>query len=1194
MSSRLDFDLDRFDTLAQDAGIDPALLEPRESLFSKVLNTIDKPKQIIQGILDTTFLRGDLEHQSSGGLFSDIIAAGERGLEERSNAFDILRREGVENPILRGIAGFAGEIVTDPLNLIGVGFAKNVPSAGGRMLTKTGQKTFKEIREKFLQTYSKDMGEVAAKELAESAADDAMRSASNYLKAASRAQGPEAAAFAKQLEDAEYAVKAAGIENLDELGALFKEKSVNIDLGIPLLGHFSKDAKYKPVFEKGQGLIPSTFAAISNIVKPGTLDIAEIPLSKITKPLGVAADNTGFTAMYKVAKDISGKALDKVTKIPGIKETSKLAKEVGTTLKRTFARKLLTGQEFANLNQDMMGELAGAPLLAQDRVLNRFGDLFVEGADNTKVIEALNGLDGIARASSIHLKSKDSALLDVVNKVASGAEQIDLGRGAVPEELSKKADLAFGQLLQKTIEMHPDREVAENMQRIHDFMQELRKEEHALGIKTGFVEGYIPHRYTNAKKTGSFTEGRKYSSLSEAFADSGLMADLNPADLLYQRAKSSFRSRASRKYFQRLVMERGLPLDKYAQLLRESAFDPEAAAVLKREGFATPSARNLEEIVKNQAWGQDSLIPVTRAVEALQEEGVEVKHITEGLMEAFGDVRKLDSEIAKLQMSVGYIPGDTALPNRILGELGESVVDLDGTKHVLPIEMARAFNETVTNRDYLRSALSGSELGSKMLDYHDAALNFTKTLTTLPFPSYWMRNLFGDAMFRAMDGGIAALDPGYITDMARLAKGETIRLRSGQLLDGRSWQEFLKKNGIKLSDAEMLDMVGTAGGLNMDKVVRKSQMAKNGIVKSLGKTARNEPKRILEDGKMALSVASERMRDNFEQSFRAGHVLHHLHNGSSMMDALRRTNEALINYRDLSAVERSFFRRSFFFYNWVSKATKKTLNSMVTNPGDLQMQIKAARGVAETFSAPDAAPSYEEFEQKSLESLTALEQISFPLGRDKEGKPVTGRGFGLPLNVVLESFSAYAPRNASVGELINTVGDSSTRTIQKLLSASNPGLKVIAETVADKNLFFNQPFSAQFLRKVPSFAGTAEELAKHPYTAIPGAILDGADKSLKYLLDAVPDGKGNYIADPGKYYLMVNLFPPIARTVGTLRDLTDEDLSWSQSLAQTFSGIRIEEQDFERSAKFQRRNEMQKTLERYSADQRAAENANSF
>ena len=1228
----LDKQLGHLERKATEAGLDPALFEPRETAFGMFLNAIDKPKQILQGVLDSAFVRGDLSEQSEGGLLQDIWAAGKRGLEERSSGFDILRREGVESTPTRAIGGFALEILTDPLNLLSFG-GKSVASAGGRVLSEAGEaKRLEKFNEAFNITRSAGTPPGFDWVDAESLVDEGFRGASRVLEIVDSAKnGQDLLVNANRLEDAKRAASAIvdDPEDIDAIRELFGVNKAKIDIGLPFVGHFQRPGQSKLSELKTQNpnakLRHQFAAAISDIVKPGRVTLAEFQTDEIKRAAQYLGNATGLDTLYDTTKSLASSTFKQAQNIPGFKQSKKLQEELGTALKesfayralgevgrgfnRTFRREKAMGKTASNLRKDFISERSGARNLAKSEIAEKFPELINPSADLSVLKQAMQEIDSVAFVSQgKHLedlfkgrRDAEEAILAAINKQAGGLGDNYLETTAASKLMQQVNDAAELNI-QHAIASQTDPAVKDAMQRIHSHFIELHAQERALGINNGFLEAYIPHRYSNLQirqsgKGGSdaFTKKRKYSTLSEAFTKGRAEADIDPTAILLQRTISSFRARGSRKYFQRYVMENGIPVENYAKLLRASVFDPEIKNALARNGYGTPSLMSDDVFADGKKRLRAQLDTVDRTYRERTASGLPLlKEEIAQRDELAKLVAQFDDQTEQLFYQNGLRPGSVEEPKAFLNEIATTVEDLDGKKFVMPNEMAAVWRDTMENRDYLRSTFSGSELGSKMLDYHDAALNFTKTLTTLPFPSYWARNMLGDGMLRAIDGGIGALDPGYVSDLALLASGKGITLKNGQKLSGDAWKAALNRYGIDLRNEDILDVISSVGKLDVAKAAKRDSLRKAGLRKSLGAVGPEAYKTLKGtllggakgDSLQALKAASDVMRDRFENTFRAGHVLHHLNNGSSFADSVRRTNEALINYRDLSSFEKSVFRRMFFFYNWTSKASKLTLNHMITNPGALQFQMKGAKGVSELFTDPAAPASYEDMDENQFKSLTALEQVSFPLGKDSEGKPITGRGFGLPLNVLLESFALYAPRNATITEMIDTLGDSTTRTIQKLAASSNPGLKVIAETVADKNLFFDQPFSKEFLRKVPSFAQYAEELAAHPFGAIPAAVLKGADKALIKFLDAVPDGKGNLVADPGRYYLAVNLFPPMSRLNGMVRDLTDQDLGIGQKLAQTFSGIRIEEQDIGRSVKYKKKQQLEDLLEVSSAKYR--------
>jgi hypothetical protein len=389
---------------------------------------------------------------------------------------------------------------------------------------------------------------------------------------------------------------------------------------------------------------------------------------------------------------------------------------------------------------------------------------------------------------------------------------------------------------------------------------------------------------------------------------------------------------------------------------------------------------------------------------------------------------------------------------------------------------------------------------------------------------------------------IENIDPGLAVRVAALKSGKiSIDTPLGRVT-GREFEKAVKQLGVTMRPGEYINALA-ANGVDLSKEVRKRAFG------SVGKALKGG------DPITAGRIALDRASDVFENSYREQVFLSNLERGLSFQDAARITGETLLNYRDLSPNEKSLFNRFYLFYGWVSKSTKKTLNSLFFRQKDLQKQIKGAQGLAETFSSKDALPSVDDYELDLVRSKVAKEQISFPLGRTPSGDPIIGRGFGLPLNTILQQFKLSIPRNASPVEIIDSFLDDAARTSQKQFASANPFIKGVVEGTTQKSLYFDRPLNAKFLRRLPSIADNGEKVAKFPFNKIPEALVD---EPLKLFLQAVPDGKGNLVADPGLFYLATNFIPGFSRAITTARSLTDPRLPGVQTALRNLTGVRIE------------------------------------
>ena len=371
----------------------------------------------------------------------------------------------------------------------------------------------------------------------------------------------------------------------------------------------------------------------------------------------------------------------------------------------------------------------------------------------------------------------------------------------------------------------------------------------------------------------------------------------------------------------------------------------------------------------------------------------------------------------------------------------------------------------------------------------------------------------------------------------------------------------MKENGLTNTLNDFVGTIDAFGDSNIDVFLAKKQ---NSILKNISKAGNSDNRAA------AWSQVSDKMTGLFDGFQRAAHFVHRFEKGDSVNDAIRSAQEAYYNYRDLTPVEQSFFRRFYMFYGYMSKATKRAMTDLVTKPGNITSQLHGVNGMAEMFSDPNAAPSAEQHDFELLQSTASNEQISRVIGTSPEGKPIIARGFGAPLNATLAQFSAKMPRNFSVGELLDTAGDSARRTIQKQFAASNPVLNSFSQVVSGKNLYFDKPFDAEFLRKIPDLTKAAEKLAGFSHTDIPTDINDAA----KEFLDAKPDGKGRLVINPNKMWILVNVVPGIARALSTAGNWANSDVPTSAAAMRTLMGTQLDDPDVSRSALYSRRNEL--------------------
>jgi hypothetical protein len=121
---------------------DVAPVPEEPGMLSKALGYVPQPvKTTVGTVLDILGRPGAATAGAVAGAFSDAPgmkgSALERGWENlkgnRRDDFDqVLEEQGMKDSVARKVAGFAGDLIIDPLNLVGVGVVKNVAKGAAK------------------------------------------------------------------------------------------------------------------------------------------------------------------------------------------------------------------------------------------------------------------------------------------------------------------------------------------------------------------------------------------------------------------------------------------------------------------------------------------------------------------------------------------------------------------------------------------------------------------------------------------------------------------------------------------------------------------------------------------------------------------------------------------------------------------------------------------------------------------------------------------------------------------------------------------------------------------------------------------------------------------------------------------------------------------------------------------------------
>lgn len=1151
--------IERMETRVRQAGIDPELTEPRGSLLWDVLDTLDAPRQGLAGIVDAA-VRGD--------MFTDDVGTGfRRGQMEDITTSDILGRAGMDAGIGREVLGFAGDVLSDPLGWVTFG-AGTAAKAGGRVLTEGGQQLSKNLSERLIAgglTDPTEHGELI---------DTVFKAAGRYKDEAKKLEkfdSPAARDLAlNNMSKAEEVLTKAGV-NLDEIaGDIFESNKLRVGMNVPFLGHLTGESNsVKEVITQDIGPVGQALRAAGRILNPGKVKVAELELSD---ELVDAFDNVRLFANEKVAEIAA-----MVEPIPvaglvvkGARKAVDVTKSATEGFKKIFAQKAITGANANNNRLDFLNVKAANKLKAMDRVMEVFSpEELTNKALMKDIALELDAMAMVAAKQTI----QDGDIVNVFNRVAQSDEVLDGDLLAIGDALRAGGteDVFRVQLDNYLQNPNVPPEKKDLMGRVIGAMDELAITEQEKGLGYQFLEYYLPHRYKNLNavkgasapgKADSFTKGRTFSSIGEAFEQRALVGDTDLPDLLRWRYQKGYDMLAQRQYAQRLMLEEGLDQSLLTALYREAVQEPNGPAAKALASYRVPL-----KAIDTDALVDGHTIKLYQEAVAKAADG----DIPAGIAIANGSAA-FSQKVREELFLAGTKPKDNMLPDAFLGELGEKVAIPGGGEMFLPKPIAQSFKETVAARDILKDTLGASPFGKASLKVLDHGTSFFKKMVTLPFPAYWGQNFLGDRFRQAMLG-VHAYNPGIFARTKSVLDGKSaVVSKNGLRMDKPALERAIREMGMSYSVNDMLGTVQSFGDMNIDVLLAEKG---NSTLKNVFNTKKGT-------WIAALNQTHDKFQKSFDGFFRVSHFLHRFEQGDTVADAARAAQDAYFNYRDMSPVESSLFRRFYMFYGYMSKATKTTMTDLVTNPGNITMQLHGTRALGGMLAGPEGPPTLEQHELKLLNSSVNAEQLSKVIGRAPDGTLVTARGFAAPLNAVMQQYALQTPRNFSVGELIDTFTDSAGRTIQKQFAMSNPAINAAAQMISGKNLYFDKPLSADFLRKMPDLTAAAEVVAGFTHTDLPVTLND----TVKTFLKAVPDGKGRLIADQSRFWILTNLIPGMGRAMGTLGGFTNTDIPEGRGLTRALTGINISDQDPSRTYLYQRKAELEDAIQANSVNQR--------
>ena len=250
---------------------------------------------------------------------------------------------------------------------------------------------------------------------------------------------------------------------------------------------------------------------------------------------------------------------------------------------------------------------------------------------------------------------------------------------------------------------------------------------------------------------------------------------------------------------------------------------------------------------------------------------------------------------------------------------------------------------------------------------------------------------------------------------------------------------------------------------------------------------------------------------------RIQHYLAERAKGMSEMDAVASVRKHLFDYNDLTDFEKKYLKPMVFFYGFTRKALPQMLKAFVETPS---RQAMAFRAITQPTVERGPMPAW------------LREGVNLPAGQDRQGNPQFFSGIGVPQEELakLDIFTGARPGAFGVAQ----------RALEKGAMQLVPQLRAPIEMTADRDFFLQRPIAEA--DKAPAFA-----------KFLPGF------SEVKF-----KGGGTGYRADPHVLYALRN--SPLAAIFNKVGKATDERKDLGERIMQALTGTRFTSIEPEREA----------------------------
>lgn len=1223
------------DRYAEELGLS-VMPAPEPSLLFRTLDTLDTPRQAVAGVLSSAFNREGYDDL-------DFLAAARRGMDTNLTTGEMLRDlEVTKNlpfnpevnkflgdrvaPVVRGVAGFVGDVATDPLTYLapfgGVGIRKGgLAISDDAIRTVAGTENAAQISNRLVTQEQQKAISGGLELLGLKNVDDL----DPLLVGAYRAEGSRKAALPFQ----ELGVLRDKVKQYGRLGNVGDEFADAIDEEL-----YRKASDIASHLGVDMGTGPQTFENIY-----GTLDaLVQKPGIRITSP---------FSGMSAVEK-IPGLARPE-SDIPLVTEMS--SKLYGGIVDGYYGavRKVMDTVDTAR---------AASPESKMWKAIDTMGDLILNSRKGvskiffpvSKRIQASGDIFGSQRyAEKVNDLERATGLLNLQSR--KEAEQMFGAMLDEPgaEELLKK--------MTRTLQAYPvinaggaqriaqefGPQAGQVVEQARNLFDTLSAREMEAGILGKTIDGYVYQIYNpqagfahpdstawdalkNAYGSGSqmqdFSLQRTFKNMSEA-KNAGYAPEENLLNIIHARLFAHKRALMEKEFGERFAYQVSMTKPAYNKLIAASM--DQSAQIRKRamnaltqlelrsdpsQAFAQafPDAKMLTSgtgeypMTINQ---YDSYAEVinrhNQTPQAFTNDPLALDELRPALetQKRFG-LKFTPEERARVEIasnvwneSLSSIPGtfgESALARaggkKLNATLSQELKGLTPDEKVfwegaLPSGFVDAFEETVNGRNLMQQvAKTMRKNPNDKIDVRNPILRavnlFQKTTklmketATIYWPAYWVRNMQGAAMQPLQ--ATAAL--GDALNIPKIYRNHKL------LMDPKA--KWVTQTGEVITQpqlfAEMISagmtpqntMAGEFLNHYVDQLERVSTAVQYNVpgMRSVAeKQMRDLETNMLKRGRQKIMDWGQAMeafgRQNAYMDLRL--------KGYDASSATQTANKLMIDYaQGKTQFERNVMNNVFFFYSFARGNASNMFMQMMMKPGALTTQLHAFDGVAEMLTDLDNYEQKSDYEDLLTSARTQTQLTKYVGTNPKTGLMRQVTGIGLPAEDIgkyLNVFDSLSkPTKLTWNEMMLAAGDSSKNALRAAFSQINPMAKGIMELISGRNFYFDRPITDDTLRSIPSWE---RDLPRIFHVVTPDWVLESSmweslDDATQTALGGTKNADGTITINPYMMAVMSNV-AGVSRAINTRKFLTQPGVPTSEKIARLFSGIRVEEMDPEKT-----------------------------